>query len=106
MGKMSLKDEMDFELRHVDGEIETDAVLFALSTCGWCKQTRMYLEMEEISYDYVYVDLTEGEEREKILAVLDKYNPDQSFPTLVLNDGKDVILGFEEEEIEAAVARA
>ena len=40
------------------------------------------------------------------ITVLDKYNPDQSFPTLVLNDGKDVILGFEEEEIEAAIARA
>ena len=51
------------ELEHVNGENKGDILLFALSTCGWCKKTREHLEKLNLEYDYIYVDLTEGEER-------------------------------------------
>jgi len=88
------------ELKHVDGENKGKVILFALSTCGWCKKVRMLLEDLEVEYEYIYVDLTFGDEREEAVKELEKFNPDVSFPTTIIND-TDVIIGFEEEEIES-----
>lgn len=90
------------QFHHVDGEQKGFIELYALSTCGWCKQTRMYLEEHDVAYDYIYVDLTSGEEREAVLAELEKYNPDLSFPTLVIGH-TGVITGYEPEEMAAAL---
>lgn len=87
-------------LEHVDGENKGNVILFALSTCGWCKKTRMLLEDLKVEYDYIYVDLTNGDEREEAVDALKKFNPDISFPTMVINDA-DVIVGFEEGEIKS-----
>jgi len=86
-------------LEHVDGKDKGKVVLYALSTCGWCKKTRMLLEDLEVEYDYVYVDLTTGDERDEAVKALQEFNPDVSFPTIVINDS-DVIIGFEMDEIE------
>ncbi|MCL2687253.1 MAG: glutaredoxin family protein [Methanobrevibacter sp.] len=88
------------DLKHEDGENKGNVVLFALSTCGWCKKVRMLLEDLEVEYDYIYVDLTTGDEREEAVKALEKFNPDVSFPTLIINDS-DVIIGFEKEKIES-----
>lgn len=88
------------KLEHVDGENRGNVMLFALSTCGWCKKTRMLLEDLGVEYDYIYVDLTSGAEREEVVGELEKFNPDVSFPTIVINDS-DVIVGFEEEKIKS-----
>jgi len=88
------------KLEHVDGENKGNVMLFALSTCGWCKKTRMLVEELGAEYDYVYVDLTSGAEREEAVATLEKFNPSVSFPTIVINES-DVIVGFEEDEIKS-----
>lgn len=85
-------------MEHVEGKNKGNVVLYALSTCGWCKKTRMLLEELDIEYDYVYVDLTEGAERSRVIEDVQKWNPQLSFPTVVIN-GKDVIVGFKEDEI-------
>lgn len=87
-------------LEHIDGENKGNVLLFALSTCGWCKKTRMLLEDLKVGYDYIYVDLTAGPEREEAVENLKQFNPDVSFPTIVINDS-DVIVGFEQEQIES-----
>ena len=51
-------------MQHVEGQDKGNLVLFALSTCGWCKKTRALIEDIGASYDYVYVDLEKGKERE------------------------------------------
>lgn len=91
------------KLEHVDGENKGNIVLFALSTCGWCKKTRMLIEDLGIEYDYIYVDLTNGDEREEAVETLKQYNPDISFPTLVINDS-DTIIGFEEDKIKSKLS--
>lgn len=88
--------------KEVDGEDKGLVELYALSTCGWCKQTRMFLELNEIKYKYVYADLTDGDEREEVLEELGKYNSAKSFPTMVINHSK-VILGYEADEIAEAL---
>jgi len=88
------------ELEHVDGENKGDVLLFALSTCGWCKKTRMLLEDLGVRYNYIYVDLTSGDDRTEAVNNLKKFNDAVSFPTIVINN-EDVIIGFEEEDIKS-----
>jgi glutaredoxin len=52
-------------------------------------------------YDFVDVDLLEGEERKAILEDVKKINPKCSFPTIIIGD--KVIVGFKESEIREAL---
>ena len=89
-------------MQHVEGQNKGKLVLFALSTCGWCKKTRALIEDLDADYEYVYVDLLKGEEREEVVEMVKKWNPQVSFPTLVINDDKTIV-GFKEEEIKEAI---
>ncbi len=85
-------------MQHVEGNNKGDVVLYALSTCGWCKRTRMLLEEMEVEYDYIYVDLLEGDERQEIIQQLKEWNPKLSFPTTVIRN-EECIVGFNEDKI-------
>ncbi len=89
-------------LQHVEGQDKGKLVLFALSTCGWCKKTRALIEDLNADYEYVYVDLLKGTEREEVVEMVKKWNPQVSFPTLVVNDS-ETIVGFKEDEIKEAI---
>lgn len=89
---------MDQYLEEVEGEkSEHDLLLFALSTCGWCRKARNFLEENKLTYRYVYVDLLEGDAREEVIEEVKKRNPRRTFPTLVV-DGEEVIAGFNEDK--------
>jgi len=90
------------KMQHVEGQNKGKVVLFALSTCGWCKKTRALIEDLDADYEYVYVDLTKGEEREEVVEMVKKWNPQLSFPTLVINDDTTIV-GYKEEEIKEAL---
>jgi glutaredoxin-like protein NrdH len=74
-------------------------MLYALSTCGWCKKTRRFLDDHNVTYDYVYVDLLEGEEKDQVLDEVRKWNPRCSFPTVVVDDS-EVVAGFKEDRLQ------
>ncbi len=86
------------ELTHVPGRNAGNVVLYALSTCVWCEKTKKLLTELGIEFSFVYVDLLEQDELERVLAEIQKFNPKGSFPTLVI-DGNRSIVGFREEEI-------
>ena len=90
-------------MEQVDGNNKGNVVLYALSTCGWCKKTRELLEELNIGYKYIYVDLLEGKERNEIIEEVKKYNANLSFPTLVI-DEENTIVGFNEEGIKEALS--
>lgn len=75
--------------------------IYSLSTCSHCKATKRLLGECTIKYDFVDVDLLEGEERAAILADVKKFNPKCSFPTIII--GQKVIVGFKETEIKEAL---
>jgi glutaredoxin-like protein NrdH len=83
----------------VPGENRGDIFVFALSTCVWCQKTKELLRKLGVQYRYIDVDLVEGEIRNEVAADLAAKNPDTSFPTIVLDDGSRVIIGFQEAEI-------
>jgi glutaredoxin-like protein NrdH len=77
-------------------------MLYALSTCGWCKKTRELLANLEVEYDYEYVDLLIGEDKKKAVQTVTHWNPSCSFPTLIIDD-RICIVGFEEAKIREAL---
>ena len=87
---------------HVDGKKAGKVMLYALSTCVWCKRTRALLDDLGVEYDYVYVDLLSGDEEETAMKEITKHNPDGAFPTLVINDSK-CIVGYKEDDIREAL---
>jgi glutaredoxin-like protein NrdH len=54
-----------------------------------------------VQYDFVDVDLLEGDERKAIIEDIKKLNPRCSFPTLIIGD--EVIVGFKEKKIKEAL---
>jgi glutaredoxin-like protein NrdH len=86
---------------HVSGNDKGRIMLYALSTCIWCKKTRELLQSSGVAFDYIYVDLLKGEERAQAMDEIKKYNPSTSFPTLVINE--KAIIGFREKEIKEAL---
>jgi glutaredoxin-like protein NrdH len=74
-------------------------MLYTLSTCVWCKKTKALLQDLGLSYNYVDVDMLSGAEQDAAYQDMWKYNQSTSFPTIVINDGRQVILGFNEDEI-------
>jgi glutaredoxin-like protein NrdH len=89
-------------LKHVPGKNAGRVVLYALSTCPWCKKTKKFLDDMGVEYDYADVDLLTGSEKEETVSVVKKWNPRSSFPTLVINDSL-CIVGFEEDRIRKAL---
>ncbi len=77
-------------------------MLYALSTCGWCKKTKEFLDDLDVEYNFIYADYLDGDEKEKIMDEIRKWNPRCSFPTIVIND-KKVIVGFREDELKEAL---
>jgi glutaredoxin-like protein NrdH len=89
------------KMEHVDGKNAGKVLLFALSTCGWCGKTKELLKELGIAFDFVYVDLLPPEEIDEAIAIIEKFNPAGSFPTLIIDD-KKVVVGFREEDIRGA----
>jgi len=85
-------------LTHVPGKNHGRIVLYALSTCGWCRKTRNLLEEMGVDFFYIYVDLLQGEESFQAKKEVLRLNPRGSFPTIVVND-ETSIAGFDEEQI-------
>jgi glutaredoxin len=89
-------------LTHVPGKNAGRLVLYALSTCPWCKKTKKLLDDMGVEYDYADIDLLTAGEKDKAINVIKKWNPRSSFPTLVINDSL-CIVGFEEDKIREAL---
>lgn len=89
-------------VEHVPGKNVGRMILYALSTCPWCRKTRKLLDDLGVEYDIVDVDLLRNEEQDRVIKEVKQWNPSCSFPTLVINDNK-CIIGFKENEIRDAV---
>lgn len=88
--------------QHVPGKNKGEIMLYALSTCVWCKKTKELLNNLGVEYSYVFMDLLTGKEREDNLKDLKKWNPRRSYPTIVIND-KICIVGYKEDEIKKSL---
>jgi glutaredoxin-like protein NrdH len=90
------------EVKHIEGKNRGKIVLYALSTCVWCKKTKRLLNHLGVAYDYVDVDLLDEAEKDKIKKEIMRWNPRTSFPTIVIDDNKCVV-GFDEKKIKEEI---
>jgi glutaredoxin-like protein NrdH len=89
---------------HIPGKKSRHIMLYALSTCGWCRKTKQLLDDLGVEYNYEYVDKLQGEEREEAMRKIKAWNPSCSFPTVVL-DNEKCIVGYREDEIREALEK-
>ena len=75
--------------------------MYTLSTCSHCKATKQFLKECNVQYDATDVDLLDGNERQLVLDEVSNYNPNRSFPTIIIGD--QVIIGFNEKAIREAL---
>ena len=87
---------------HVSGIDKGKVEMYGLSTCVWCKKTKKLLTDLGVDFDYVFVDKLEGEQEDKAIEEVKRFNPSVSFPTTIINDEK-AIVGFKEKEIREAL---
>ena len=86
------------EIKHIEGKKKGKVMLYALSTCVWCKKTKRLLNQIAIAYDYIDVDLLDSTEREKVKETVLRWNPSGSYPTIVIDDNESIV-GFDPEKI-------
>jgi glutaredoxin len=87
----------------VDGKNSKHRVLlYALSTCGWCRKTKKFLTDNSVAHGYIDVDLCTDEEYEQICRDILERGGRIAFPTLIVDDSR-LITGFNVDEIREAL---
>jgi glutaredoxin len=82
------------EITHVAGKKKGHIMLYALSTCVWCRRTKRLLNELGVEYDYVDVDLVATDEKDDVKQTVLKWNSMGSYPTIVV-DGEHSIIGYD-----------
>ena len=77
-------------------------VLYALSTCAWCKMTKQFLKDNDVEFEYVDVDLCEEEDKQKIRQHIQSKGGPLSYPTTIVDDNM-LITGFRKDKIKQAL---
>jgi glutaredoxin-like protein NrdH len=77
-------------------------IVYALSTCAWCKMTKQFLKDNDIEFEYVDLDLCEEEDKQKIRQHIQSKGGPLSYPTVIVDD-KVLITGFRKDELKEAL---
>lgn len=86
------------EFTHVNGRGSNKIVLYAISTCVWCKKIKTLLDSLGLAYDYIDVDLLEKDESDQADKDVRIWNQKGTYPTIIVNDQRS-INGYQEDEI-------
>lgn len=76
-----------------------NVIVYGLTTCAHCRKAVEFLKNNGVDFNCVYVDSLEGQARSDTLSKVKGYNPRISFPTIVVDDGTRVIVGFQPDEM-------
>lgn len=87
-----------YQKTRIEGADRGDVMLYALSTCIWCRKTKELLDSLGVGYSFAYLDQLKGAQQDEAMDEMAKVNPARSFPTIVIN-GTIVIRGFDEDRI-------
>jgi glutaredoxin-like protein NrdH len=93
---------MRMKTTKVQGKNNTHKVLlYAISTCAWCRKAKSFLEDNSIEFEYIYVDLCSEKDREEVYRDIEGRGGRSSFPIVIVDD-KTLINGFHEDRIREA----
>ncbi len=75
-----------------------DLTLYALSTCGFCKQAMGFLKSNSIRFKYIFVDELEPDTKYRLKEDLEKkYRLHVSYPFLTIDDERSIVGFFKSE---------
>jgi glutaredoxin len=77
-------------------------MVYALSTCVWCKMTKQFLKDNDIEHEYVDVDLCTEGEKEKIRRDIQSKGGSLNYPITIIDD-KKLIMGFRKDLLKEAL---
>ena len=77
-------------------------MLYALSTCAWCKMTKQFLKDKSVEFEYVDVDQCNNVDRVKVHNDIKNRGGELTYPTLIVDD-KTLINGFLKDKIKKAL---
>jgi glutaredoxin len=91
------------QLSKVSGKNSKHKVLvYALSTCVWCKMTKQFLKDNNIEYEYIDVDLCDEKDKVKIRQHIQRKGGNLSYPTIIVDD-EILITGFRKDKLKEAL---
>ena len=82
--------------------ISEKPIMYALTTCQHCKNTRKFLDANNVDYIVIYLDDYSGSQRSDLMEKVRTYNPRGTFPTIIVPGGK-VIVGFRKQLMQEAL---
>jgi len=83
----------------VEGTNKKHKVLvYAISTCGWCRRAKNTLKEMDVDYEFIDVDLCSTEDREKIRQDILKRGGHLAYPTIIV-DNQILLTGPSREEL-------
>lgn len=77
-------------------------IVYALSTCAWCKMTKQFLKDNDVEYEYIDVDLCQEEDKQKIREHIQSKGGPLSYPTIIVDDNM-LITGFRKDKLKEAL---
>lgn len=93
------KGEIKMQTIKVSGKNNKHQILvYALSTCGWCKRAKQFLKDNDVEYEYVDIDLINNDDKEKIKQDITTRGGPLAYPTLII-DNKILMTGAPQERL-------
>lgn len=77
-------------------------LMYAISTCAWCKMTKKHLKDNQVEYEYIDVDLCSDKDRQTIRNDIMKRGGEPNYPIIIIDD-KTMINGFRKDKINEAL---
>ena len=101
-GQRECGDPMLYELGM--NPVSDKPIMYALTTCQHCKNTRKFFEEQKLDVIIIYLDDYSGNKRAELMEKVRTYNPRGTFPVVLMPNGK-VIVGFRKTLLEEAMKK-
>lgn len=73
---------------------ERPLILFALTTCGFCKKARAFLDEQGFAYDFLYMDRLDPTLKKGLKEEFSRrFGKRLTYPTLIVG-GEEILTGF------------
>ncbi len=79
-----------------------NVLMYALSTCAWCKMTKQFFRDNQVEFQYLDVDLCDQKDREAARKDILKRGGELSYPAVIIDD-KILINGFRRDKLSEAL---
>ena len=77
-------------------------LMYAISTCGWCKRAKQFLKDYDVEFEYVDVDLCSMADKQKIRQDIQNRGGILAYPTLII-DNKTLLTGAPQDKLKEAL---